>query len=50
MSLLLLLLIILLLTGGVGFYGHRSGWGPYGWSPAGIVIIILIVLLLSGRL
>jgi hypothetical protein len=50
MSLLLILLIVLLLSGGFGAYGHRAGWGPYGWSPAGIILIVILILLLSGRL
>ncbi len=47
---LLLIILILLLSSGFGAYGHRAGWGYYGWSPMGLVLIILIVLLLTGHL
>ena len=43
----LLILLVFALAGG-GF-GHAS-WGVYGWSPAGILILVLLVLLLTGRL
>jgi hypothetical protein len=36
MSLLVILLILIVLFGGVGYYGHGAGWGPYGWSPVGL--------------
>lgn len=51
MSLLLIILIILVFfSSGVGYYGTNAGWGYAGWSPLGIILIILIVLLLMGRL
>lgn len=47
MMIVMLILLVALLVGG---YGQNSGWGPYAWSPAGIVAIVLIVLLLTGKL
>jgi hypothetical protein len=47
MTLLIVLLLVLALVGG-GF-GH-SRYGYAGWSPAAILIVILVVLALSGRL
>jgi hypothetical protein len=44
--LLLILLAVALLGGG---YGH-SRVGYAGWSPAAIIVVVLIVLALSGRL
>ncbi|HEX2656766.1 MAG TPA: DUF3309 family protein [Polyangia bacterium] len=44
---LLIILLVLALVGG-GF-GH-SRYGYAGWSPAGILIIVLVVLLLTGNL
>ena len=45
--LLLILILLLLFGGGGGYYAH----GPYGGiGIGGIVLIILIVLLLTGRL
>ncbi|HEY1546567.1 MAG TPA: DUF3309 family protein [Kofleriaceae bacterium] len=46
LTILVILLLIALLGGGVG-YGR---YGFAGMSPAGLLIIILIVLALTGRL
>ncbi|HJY83562.1 MAG TPA: DUF3309 family protein [Candidatus Binatia bacterium] len=49
MSLLLLIVLILLLVGGLPTFGYHS----YGYAPSGFVgvlAIILLVLLLTGRL
>ena len=46
MLLLLVLLAIALLGGGLG---HRRV-GFAGWSPAGILIVVVIVLVLTGRM
>ena len=49
MSLVLLILLILLVVGGVPNLGiHQYGWGPSGIG--GILLLILIILLLTGRL
>ena len=47
---LVIILIVLALVGapGIGPWQHSYGWGPSGIGF--IVVIILIVLLLSGRL
>ena len=44
--LLVVLLVVALAGGGLGF----SRWGAGGMSPAVLVGIILVVLLLTGRL
>jgi hypothetical protein len=44
---LLIILIVLALAG--GGLGHNV-FGYYGWSPAGLLVLVLIVLLLTGRL
>ncbi|HEY0255750.1 MAG TPA: DUF3309 family protein [Kofleriaceae bacterium] len=46
LAILLILLVISLLG---GCFGYRSA-GPWGWSPAGILVIILVVMALTGRL
>jgi hypothetical protein len=49
MSLLLLIIIILLLVGGLPRWGYHSyGYGPSGLL--GVVLIVLLILLLTGRL
>lgn len=47
---ILLIVLILMLIGVIPSWPHSRGWG-YGPSGAlGVVVIILIVLLLTGRL
>lgn len=47
---ILLIVLILLLIGAIPTWPHSRGWG-YGPSGGlGLVVIILIVLLLTGRL
>lgn len=49
MSLLLLIVLILLLVGALPNFGRHS----YGYAPSGIsgvLVIVLIVLLLTGRI
>lgn len=50
MDLLVLLIILLLVAAVFGGYGHTRNWGHYGWSPVGIILLILVILLLTGRL
>ena len=49
MSLLLLIVLILLLVGGLPNWGYHS----YGYAPSGflgVLVIIFLILLLTGRL
>jgi len=49
-STLLIVVLVLLLIGALPNWGYSSGWG---WGPSGIVgvlLIILIVMMLTGRL
>ena len=49
MSLLLLIVLVLLLVGGLPNWGyHKYGFAPSGL--AGTVLLIVVVLLLTGRL
>jgi hypothetical protein len=49
MSLLLIIVCIILIFGGLpNFEYHHMGWGPSGLG--GILLIVLIILLLTGRL
>jgi hypothetical protein len=52
MYIILLVILILLLIGGLPTWPHSQAWG-YGYYPSGlltIVVVILVVLLLTGRL
>jgi hypothetical protein len=50
MSTILIVVLVLLLLGVMPTWGYSSG---FGWGPSGIVgvlVIILIIMLLTGRL
>ena len=50
MSTLLLILLILLVVGALPAWPYSRSWGYYPSGGLGLVVIILLVLLLSGRL
>lgn len=45
LTILLIVLVIALLGGGLG----HSRFGYAGWSPAGIVILVLLIWLITGH-
>src|SRR5947199_65443 len=45
LGLLLFLLVLALLFGG---YGHSRDWGYYGWSPLGLLILIILIFWFVG--
>jgi hypothetical protein len=48
-GLLLLVVLLLLVFGGLPNWGyHEYGWGPSGIG--GVLLIVVVVLLLTGRL
>jgi hypothetical protein len=47
--LLIILLVVFVLALGGGGWGH-SRYGYVGWSPAGVILIVLAVLFFTGRL
>lgn len=48
MSLLLLILLVLFLVGGLPRFGYHSyGYAPSGF--AGVLVVVLLVLLITGR-
>lgn len=47
---ILLILLILVLVGALPTWPYSSGWGYYPSGGLGIVLVIVIVLLLTGRL
>ena len=50
MSLLALIVIIILLLAVLPTWPYSSGWGYYPSGGFGLVVIVLIVLMLSGRI
>ena len=47
---LLLIILILMLVGVVPTWPHSRGWGYMPSTALGIVVLIVVVLLLTGRL
>lgn len=47
--LLILLIVLLVLALGGGGWGY-SRYGMVGWSPAGLIVVLLLVLWFTGNL
>jgi hypothetical protein len=50
MSTILLIVLILLLIGALPTWPYSSGWGFYPSGGLGLVLLILLILVLTGRL
>jgi hypothetical protein len=50
MSTILLIILILLLIGVLPLWPYSGGWGYYPSGGLGLLVVILIILLLTGRL
>lgn len=50
MSTILIIILILLLIGALPTWPYSTGWGYYPSGGLGLVVLIVIVLLLTGRL
>ncbi|HMH49242.1 MAG TPA: DUF3309 family protein [Candidatus Acidoferrum sp.] len=50
MSTILLVILILLLVGALPTWPYSSGWGYFPSGGLGLILLILIVLVLTGRL
>jgi len=48
--LLIILILILILIGALPTWPYSGAWGYYPSSGAGLLVVILIVLLLTGRI
>jgi len=49
-STILLIVLILILIGALPTWPHSKGWGYFPSGGAGLLVIILIILLLTGRI
>ena len=47
---ILLVVVVLMLLGVMPTWPHSRGWGYYPSGGLGLVLLVLIVLMLSGRL
>lgn len=45
----ILLIVLLILAIGGGSWGH-SRYGAAGWSPAGVILLVLLLLWFTGNL
>jgi uncharacterized protein DUF3309 len=49
-STILLIVLVLILIGALPTWPYSAGWGYYPSGGLGLVLIVLLVLVLSGRL
>ena len=47
---ILIVLLVLMLLGAIPAWPHSRGWGYRPSGGIGLVVLILVILLLSGRL
>lgn len=47
---ILLIILILLLVGALPTWPHSSGWGYFPSGGVGLVLLIVVVLLVTGRI
>jgi len=47
---ILLVVLVLMLLGAIPTWPHSRSWGYYPSGGLGLVVVVLVVLLLSGRL
>ena len=50
MSLVLLVILVVLLIGSLPAWPYSRGWGYYPTGGVGLLVLILIILLLTGRI
>jgi Protein of unknown function (DUF3309) len=46
----LLIILILLLLGALPTWPYSTGWGYYPSSGLGLVVLLLVILLVTGRI
>jgi hypothetical protein len=50
MNLILLIILVILLLGAVPAWPYSQGWGYYPSGGLGLVLVILLILMLTGRM
>jgi Protein of unknown function (DUF3309) len=50
MATILLIILVLLLLGALPTWPYSSGWGYYPSGGLGLVLLVLLILVLTGRL
>jgi Protein of unknown function (DUF3309) len=46
----IILIICLVMALGGGGWGHSRGYGYVGWSPAGLIVLALVICWFAGYL
>jgi len=49
MSTILLIILVLLVVGALPTWPYSSGWGYYPSGGLGLVVVVVLILLLTGR-
>jgi hypothetical protein len=49
-STILLIILVLLLIGALPAWPYSSGWGYYPSGGLGLILIVLLILVVTGRL
>jgi hypothetical protein len=47
---ILLIILILALVGSLPTWGYSGGWGYYPSGGVGLVLLVVVILLLTGRI
>ena len=50
MSTVILIIVVLLLVGALPTWPYSSGWGYYPSGGLGLILLIVLILVLTGRL
>lgn len=50
MGTVLLILLVLLLIGGLPVFPHSRKWGYYPSGGVGLLVLLLVILLVTGRI
>jgi hypothetical protein len=50
LTILLVVVVVLMLLGAMPTWPHSRGWGYYPSGGLGLVLLVLVILMLSGRL
>lgn len=50
MATILVIILVLLLVGALPSWGYSANWGPWPSGGLGVVLVIVLVLVLSGRI
>jgi hypothetical protein len=50
MNIILVVVLVLLLVGALPTWPHSANWGYYPSGGLGLVLLILLILVLTGRL